>query len=232
MIIDEAVQLVSNMLRQVREVRDVGIINLRRQGLDSTQAHADMTIRKLFEAMLLIEREPSIASYIFCDCQLKLEDTAEITLELVGDILIHATTDLILRDTLTIPNTLSPESVIHLLLQDTSHITLEQFTELRVLAQTLLKLEETLDIPNALLIMGLLLKDRAELTLDDFEWLNATAVELLSIEDGAWRLPRNYKDTLTTLRDAAEIWFSPIDIKQESTLMGLTDTATLILTPV
>ena len=55
MILEEALQLVDDLLRQVEEAREIGVTNLRKYGLFNSQVNHNMTIRQLFEAVRLIE---------------------------------------------------------------------------------------------------------------------------------------------------------------------------------
>ena len=229
MTLDEALQQVDSLLRQIRDVRDVGVLTLRRQGLDATQAHAGMTIRQLFEAMLLIEREPSIASYIFCEYIFKLEDTAYIELTEIGEVLAKAVTTLKLTDTLDIPTTLRHGSTTLLKLTDTARLTLQDIIALPIVAETLLTLKDTLNIPNLLEVTNLTLTEIAE--AGQLETVMKTMETLVKLEE-TLDIPYNFRQISSVLRETATITFSAMHRYQASTHLGLTDTATILLTSI
>jgi len=245
---EEALQLIDDTLRQIRETRDVGIVELRKQGVEATYAHAGMTIRELFLAMRRIERPPSIASYIFCEYILKLRSTAEFITIKEQEVEIFATTGLKLTSTAYTPDTLKHGGIHHIKLTSFSEIQIITVASLAIMAETQLNLKSTLDIPNLLQTVGLTLDSTISAeTVETVMHAIDTLIQLESTLD----IPNTLSGNVAKLECSASIAFSEmrtppmaltkltltdtIDVNKghnQMTSLGLTSTATIILEPI
>ena len=93
MTLEEVRQLFDDLLCQLKMTREAGVLNLRKSGLSESQANNGMTIRQLFDAILLLERKSELKP----TTALSLQDTAWI--QRLDELEVSSVTALSLLDT-------------------------------------------------------------------------------------------------------------------------------------
>ena len=221
MTLEEVLQLIDDLLFQIENARDIGVTNLLAQGLKPGQANNNMTIRQLFEAILLIKKREL---QIVCECNPVYVDDDLFLHDIVSIIFESSFYNVQAATALSLQDTAWPQGRVRLLqLTDTAWAQREHEQEVNPL--TALSLQDSAWAQRE---HDQEVKSLTALSLQDSAWPQGR-VRLLQLTDTAWAQREREQEvkplTALSLQDTARAQREHEQEVKSLTALSLQDSA-------